>query len=433
MKPVLGIVLEYGFHEVKKYIHSGLAKSLTERFRIVWIALDKNNDLFDSYFRVVGEKVVYVSNNDLVRPKVRLERINSSVRRNWMICRNLGGFHNYVLLPNNSLKAKILGCEFAKYLLENLTLNRINKYHNQELQRLLKASDVKKIIVTNYSSLFVRNLAATAKNMDLDLYLLINSWKDLYTNNYIPFKNFNKIFVWDVKMKTDYLFHMPYLLAESIIVSGNPSFDYLNQSSPSFDREYYCRKYKVSKDSKWIYYTMMPPGIFNDEFLTVLFIADSFYKKYGLDYIFLVRRNPNHKSNEFDDFEVPENVRITEHYCSFDESLDMLIQSKEGEREWLDLLHHTYVNFSVPSTVTMEYIALGKRVFNISFNSKNNQELSLKQFFESGFYRDMFNEQSVVRIDSIQQLMVEIDLSFDHLDITKAIKASDIILKELVN
>lgn len=49
-KPVLGIQLEFGFHEIKKYIHSGFADKLAKQFDIVWFVLDKKNAVWMPIF-----------------------------------------------------------------------------------------------------------------------------------------------------------------------------------------------------------------------------------------------------------------------------------------------------------------------------------------------------------------------------------------------
>ena len=109
----------------------------------------------------------------------------------------------------------------------------------------------------------------------------------------------------------------------------------------------------------------------------------------------------------------------------------MLIQSEAGEIEWLDLLYHSKLNLSVPSTATLEFLTLNKKVYNIEFNANNEIDNRLKQFFNAGFYRDLFDDKRVFRIKNIEQLLEKIDAPnfSDEIKIEK--KASEIILEYL--
>ena len=87
----------------------------------------------------------------------------------------------------------------------------------------------------------------------------------------------------------------------------------------------------------------------------------------------------------------------------------MIIQSKEGENEWLDLLQFSALNLSVPSTVALEFLAISKPVINVEFNSQNKLEKHVNQFFEAGFYKPLFDERKVKRCKNISSLLNEIE------------------------
>ena len=48
-KPKVAILLEFGFHEIKKYINNGFAIELSKEFDIVWFAMDKGSKGFHDY------------------------------------------------------------------------------------------------------------------------------------------------------------------------------------------------------------------------------------------------------------------------------------------------------------------------------------------------------------------------------------------------
>lgn len=406
-KKNIAIILEFGFHEIKKYIHSGFANELSKSFNITWFALNKGCELFDQYFKNTGFPIVYFDTNDFAQSPTRLEKINQKVRRNWLIKEELGAFHNHTIVTNSTWKTTLIGNSLSKKILETRTISHVYKnYFNEKLAQSMKEHEITHLLTTGYSSSFAKSMVITAQRSGIDVFYVVNSWKDLYIDNFIPFKKIKGIFVWSNEMKEDYLKHMPYLAKENFIVSGNPTFDILLNESTNKSKEYYATKYSISPSAKWLLYTMMPVGLVPDEIDTILLTAKKVSSDLmNDDYVILVRKNPTHTQYEFDDIKLPENVRIVEHYCSYDKKSDMIIQTKEGEEEWVDLLNYCDVNLSVPSTVALEFLLLHKPVLNIAYNSKEELDPRVNQFFDAGFYRPLLNGGQVLKISNPAELI----------------------------
>jgi len=405
-REVLGILLEFGFHEIKKYIHSGFAAKLSEKFDIVWLAVDKGSPQFDSYFRDTGYPLIYFNAKDFRQSDSKIEARNQAIRRNWMISKNLGAFHNYSKVKSKSYRSCIIGSDLLKKIYERKAIRQTRElYLSNQLEEVLKEYRVEHLLATGYASAFAKSSFVTANKLSLKTWYLVNSWKDLYINNFLPFDFLNGIFVWSEQMKRDYLYHMPYLDKNKIHVSGNPTFDVLKGSEPAHSRSHYAKKYGIPERADWILYTMMPPGLINDEIETVKFVANDLLKHYTpQEKVIIVRKNPNHSTDEFANMTLPLNTVIAEHYCTFDRDNDMIIQSPEGEQEWIDLLHHCAINLSVPSTVTLEFLTLNKPVINIGFGPDGNPDARLKQHFEAGFYKSMFQNESVGKVLDLSSL-----------------------------
>lgn len=406
-KRKIAILLEFGFHEIKKYIHSGFADTLSKEFDIIWVALDKGSKEFHEYFGRTGFPLVYVQENELTARLLKIEKYNKVVRNNWVVNRNIGGFHNHIRIKKKSLKTRLLGNTLLKEILSYFTLKCLYKnYQNLILKDIFCFYGVNELLITGTSSNFVKSAVATAQMGEIPVNYLVNSWKDLYVNSFVPFKNLSRIFVWSEIMKTDYLRYMPYLSGSNFIVSGNPTFDSLIRSHAKNDRSFYSEKYNIPLDSKWLLYTMMPVGLTNDELQTIIYTANSILKSFSKDeYTIIVRKNPTHGVDDFKDVHLPDNLVLADHFCSFDKRSDMIIQSPEGEQEWLDLVHHSIANLSVPSTVTLEFLTLGKNVFNISYNSKGEIDERIFQFFDAGFYRPLFDRKDVINVKNIEVLI----------------------------
>ncbi len=434
-KKSIGILLEFGFHEIKKYINSGFIEVISREFNIVWIALDKGSGDFDRYFRNTGFPLVYVNEDDIQCKSSRIEDYNRIIRRNWVTNKGMGAFHNHTKIVEKSLRTRFLGSTLLKNLMENVTLSSISKsYQNETLRKVFVQYQIDSLFITGTSSSFAKCAVLTANSINLSVHYLINSWKDLYINNFVPFRNLSTIFVWSEKMKSDYLNHMPYLKDIKFVVSGNPTFDSLLNSKPKEDKHFYEQKYNIPYGSSWLLYTMMPVGLAMDELDTIIYTANELLKYFSKEvYTIIVRKNPTHTIDDFKGIALPENMVIADHYCSFDKKSDMIIQTPEGEQEWLDLLHHSLVNLSVPSTVTLEFLTLGKSVFNISYNSKGQLDERILQFFNAGFYNPLFNRNDVINIQNIEQLIKNLK-NLNKEDVSgnrRELSASNIIVQHL--
>lgn len=434
-RKVMAIPLEFGFHEIKKYIHSGFAKRLAQHFDLVWFAIDKGNPTFNQYFKATGFPVVFYSEKDVYIKPSRWELFNRRVRNAWMKQRDLGVFHNYKQIQEAGVKEKFLGKDGLKRWMEKWTCLDVRKrYVHPTLEKDFKKYQVDLVLSNGYASPFSKSFFVTAHHAKLPCYYLVNSWKDLYTDNFIPFTFLKKIFVWDAKMKRNYCEHMPYLKESSISVTGNPTFDVLFHYRPSKDRRYYAEKYQMNESAQWFLYTMMPPGLVHDEIDTIRAVAQHILTRYSSQEIeLLIRKNPNHEAHDFINEVLPSNVHIAEHYCRYDASSDMIVQTPEGESEWLDLVFHCAANLSVPSTVTLEFQAMSKPVINIELNPQGKKDPRVLQHFQAGFYRDLFERADIHRVSSIDALLPIVDQVLAHKveSFAPMNRAADLILNEI--
>lgn len=438
-KPKIAILLEFGFHEIKKYIHSGFAAEISKDFDIVWFAIDKSSKEFHDYFTSTGFPLVYFKEQDFNKKPTSIENYNQIIRRNWIANKSLGGFHNHSRVRTKSLKTLIYGNFLAKSIFEKLTLKNVQKeYISLVMKEQIEKHSVDILFLTGYNSCFSKNFATTGIRMNKKVYYLANSWKDLFINNFVPFNSFSTIFVWSERMKQDFIYHMPYLRNTNFVISGNPTFDILLNAKPKQEREFYAKKYELPIDAKWLLYTMMPVGLVLDEIDTIIYTANEILKKHPKEiYSILVRKNPTHSVEDFNDLPLPENMRMAGHYCSYDKEKDMIVQSVEGENEWIDLLQHSELNLSVPSTVTLEFLALNKGVINIEYNSENEVDPRVLQFFEAGFYKPLLKNGEAIRVKNSDSLITTLDNMSSikgnekHVSYLKS-TASNIILESLI-
>lgn len=438
-KPVIAIQLEFGFHEIKKYIHSGFAAKLAKQADIVWFAIDKRNEIFNQYFESTGFPIEFLNIQQFNTPLSSLEYKNQFIRRAWMKNREEGLFHNYKKIEQRSWKEMLAGNSFFKNWQAAKTLHWVeDHYQHPILETAFLHHQITKVFSTGYNSTFAKSFYVTAHRMNIPTYYLVNSWKDLYTDDFIPFSFLNEIYVWDEEMKKTYLHHMNYLEKGKMHITGNPAFDIHKGYSPVYSRKHYCEKYGLRENSKWFLYTMMPPGLVNNESQTIQVVAEEILKEHSVhDVEIIIRKNPNHQPHDLQSIAWPENCALANHYCSYDIQTDMIIQSPEGETEWMDLLYHAFGNLSVPSTVTLECKILHKPVLNIAFNSSGEEDPQVLQHFTAGFYRPLFDDNSVIKVNTLKDLLPELNKVLQskekqHIPRLEPL-ASDLLVQHLVN
>lgn len=413
-KKKIGIILEFGFHDLKKYVYSDFGQELQRHFDIVWLAIQKNSHEFHRLFSETGYPIVYFNESDFIISS-KIESRNLSVRRAWMSNNSIELFHTHKRINIGYLRRIVLGNNLVKKIYEIKTLKHVySKYYNNKLAAVIKNHDLKQIFGTVYSSVFSKSAFVTGHKLGLTCHLLINSHKDLYINNFIPFKFLTSIFVWDENMKADCISQMTYLSPRNIVVSGNPVFDSLRKSKPKYDRQYYSKKYKINSDASWILYTMMSPLAGFNEIEVVKLIGNALTKSNNHSKpIILLRRNPQHRKEDFEKEHLPKNIVLTDHYSYFDSEKDLNVQSPEGEQEWIDLLHHCSLNISVPSTVTLEFLALNKPVVNIGFGISGQPDPVLKQYLEAAFNKPLMSSEKVFSCSTLELCIERIRMALD--------------------
>jgi hypothetical protein len=407
-KRTLGVIIDEGFHSFKKYVLSDFVHKLSRDFNIIFISHKIHSDVINKFLVKTGFSILYIDHFDYVQSQKKIEIYNRSVRDSWMINNEFGSFHNYRKINKKNLKSLLIGNEYFKIILEKITLfyNK-NVYYDFLLSKIFKDYSITDILSTNSLSTFSKVTMITANREKLKTWFLINSWKDLYVNNFLSFDFLDGLFVWDKKMKKDYISHMSYLNPKKIYVTGNPTFDIYLKDTSIKNKTYYSEKYNINHKAKWVLFSMMPPGLYNNEINIVKFIGFHLLKHFSeQELVIIVRKNPNHDENDFVNQDIPKNTRIADHYCTYDKDTGIIVQSIEGEEEWVDLVKISDMNISVPSTVTNEFLLFNKTVLNIAFDEHGEPNEKITQHFESGFYKPLFtSNHNVIKCNTINDLL----------------------------
>ena len=399
-KKKIGIFIQWGFHELRSVILSGLAKELNSKYEAVIYTFDKDSKLYQSYLDEAGCKYKYLDKNLFKLPISKIDSINQSIRKAYMRINGVGNFRNYAkpkdLSPLDFLKGNKLVWNVFSFLTRK---NLPAKYKHNELISFFKKEGLTDILMVGYSNINNQVIAFSAQAANIKVWSLVNSWKDLYTNDFVSFTP-DGLFTWSDNMSKNYVAHNPHL-KDKVITIGNPAFDIFYNFKPINAISFYENKYGIKQSAKIFVYTMINPVVTQAEHLTIELIHKSLTLQLKSAWHLLIRKNPLHSDTNYLKLEKLENLSFMQHYWEWDANKDLAVQEKEGEIEWYDMIYYSTCNISVASTVSMEFLILNKPVINISFNETGMEDENLKRFSEAPYYKNLCNEPNVLIANNI--------------------------------
>jgi len=408
---VFGIVVLFGF-ETKNFFGSGLYKRLSENHKMVVFRREFPTKNFNEYIKKFGLDVTILEKDMLVKNRLKCETLFHASRKARNRLKNIENFNYFTSDRKIKFTDYILGNYLVNKLLNIVTMGEVfQKYFNGELQKIFNQNEVTDLIMTGYSSLEGMTIANTALQNGCNVWLVINSWKDFYVNDLIPFTP-TKTFVWSKQMKEQLLESNTHISASSIIVSGNPSFDRFYEYKPVNLKLYYGKKYRFDSERPIILYTMISPIAYDNEIGCVELINQKLIELYPdekLRPVIVLRRNPIDEKKVDEDYFSGNNVRYADNYFDISHENAVFVQLNEGETEWMDLLYYADINMNVASTVTLEALMMQTPVINIEFDANGNQDIRLTRYANASFYAPLHNRQDVIVSSAINECLDAIE------------------------
>ncbi len=404
----VGIFIQWGFHELRSIVLSGLARELNSKYEAVIYTFDKKSKLYESYLEEADCAYKYLDKKFFDTDVIKLDAFNQSVRKAYMRINGVGNFRNYEKPQDLSLKDYFKGNKLVWSVFSFLTRKVLStKYKNKNLVQFFKEEALTDILMVGYSNINNQVLAFSAQEAGIKVWSLVNSWKDLYTNDFVSFTP-NGLFTWSDEMSKNYLHHNPHLY-NKVLTIGNPAFDVFFNFEPVYEISFYELKYNIKPGANIFVYTMINPLVTKDEHLTIMVIYEALKRKLNTNWHLLIRKNPLHNDMEYPELDKLENVSFMQHFWEWDASKDLAVQEKEGECEWYDMIYYSACNISVASTVSMEFLLMKKPVINIGFNGTGHEDENLSRYSEAPYYKNLCNEPNVFIANNIEQFNHAID------------------------
>ena len=77
----IGIFIQWGFHEIRSIVLSGLAKELNSKYGAVIYTFDKNSELYQKYLEEAECPYKYLDKSLFNVARSRVDGINQSIRK----------------------------------------------------------------------------------------------------------------------------------------------------------------------------------------------------------------------------------------------------------------------------------------------------------------------------------------------------------------
>lgn len=398
----IAVLFQCGF-EYRSTLLSGLILELQENYEVIGFSRKCDSRYLKEYFH--NYKINYIEFEDEVVEKNRsiIENYNLAARKARFRLLGIDNFNYF----NEDRKIKVtdyvLGNKVIYKLFQYLA-RKINHVHysSKRVQKLFKEHHVTDFILCGYMGTGAISFALNAKKLDINVWLIMNNWKNIYVNNFIPFRP-KKIFTWNQQMSHKYSLLNTHIEKDNFIVSGNTVFDRFYNYKPCKNRIFYEKKYGFLNTQPILLYTMLSPEAYTNELESILLIdklLDKIYTDPKTKPFLLLRRNPLDKINKLK-IQENENVVYAENYYDDHSGKELMIQSEEGENEWMDLIFHSEILLNVASTVTLEALMLNTPVINIEFNGEGTTDKELKRFTNAPFYSSLKENKNIAICETI--------------------------------
>lgn len=407
-------IINYGI-EYRMFLISGLLEKLSKENEVVVITRNIDNKYLEEYKETYKFKTIILEDKYFNKSRLKIENIFQSIRNSRLRLLGKSPFKNYNIKEKKiNKKDYIKGNYFTFKTVKTLTLNKIKKhYKDASLKKVLLENNITDIVMSGYSSTTNINFAINGKNSNIKVWSFINSWKDYYINDFLPYKA-TGFFVWSESMKNDFLSTNSHINSKTIHSSGNIVFDRFYDLKSTFDKSFYEKKYKFKPTTRIFLYCMLDPDRYEKEEEIILLISKKLKEKID-DFKILVKKNPfdsTEKNNKF--FKNDESISVLEHFSQRDKEKDFFIQSNDGEKEWIDILNISNFVLGAASTVALESIMLKKPVFTIGFNKDGNKDEFLTRLSNIDFYKDLLNRDDIFLFTTVDELINEINLDNDY-------------------
>ena len=391
----VAFLIVYG-PEVRAFIHSGLLDQVSQKYGVAIVTANPESAAFAQLDNVSIIPMPATSANAQLAMLRHYARV---AQERWLLYKSGRKRWRHAIgreLPNNSKTnvLKQLLWFFLSWVLRKAELVAGKLWGSEpSWKRLLVQNSIDVLVCASYSAPRVLPALQTASNLNLKTVVALNSWKDTFVNPHLSVVP-DDILVWSTTAATDLLEANPLLSSERVVVAPSLHLQNLMEFQKMKSREGLCDELGLQPNRPFICYTAAAPTatVSEEDIVESILIAIR-SGQLALHPQLLLRLNPMEDGSRFEKLikQYADDLVIQKPRWEWDAAKDWCCALADDMALWQSIIFYALFNVSIPSTVTLEFLALDRPVINVCFDANAGQPevKSNRRFWEAEFYSDL--------------------------------------------
>jgi hypothetical protein len=371
--------------EVRYFLLSGLADQLKKENNVYLVCDDITSENFKGYLNIYNFKILNI-------PKFEPNKITYEkyVRSFTNARKRVKNKETYSHFGSINKEPKwfdwIFKFDLINKAIEKIIINLFeSSYQNKLVKSFLIENKIDKIYYLEYNDSKIKTIANTANNIGIENFILINTLKTIFINDFITFK-ISKLFSWNEQQNKLFIEANTNKKINVFVSKGSPYHCFLR--TVDLDNQNKVKiKYNLPKNRKIILYSLINEKVYENEYLIIEKINNLINECFEVEKpLLLIRRNPFEENTEIlEKLKHLNNVVVMDHFWERNAEKEWTLQSYQGELEWRAILQIASLSMNIPSMATIDSLMCGTPVLNIGFDENGGVNNKLNHIIFSPF------------------------------------------------
>jgi len=350
-------------------------------------------------------KTFYGMNDNLVSGYPKTNSLRS------LFVKSVYSFTNVINSNSSILLAEKL--QFSSF-----SKNKITK----EYIEILKKDKPSHLFFTHQRPPYLAPFLYAAIQTKIQTSTFIFSWDNLASKGRM-LGTFDRFLVWSQLMKEELLYFYPNVKKDDVQVVGTPQFEPYVLDKYKSSKQDYLVKFGLDSSKKIICYSCADVSIGKNDPIVIKTIAEAIRNnKIKFDVQLLVRTSPAEDDSRFkairDEFpeiiwNVPKWILTRENH---QESWSQRIPSDEDIKDLRSLLENADLSINMCSTMSLDFMLFDKPVINTVFGNLENGLYNDQRFLNYNHYKKVIDGNAVTIAKDKQELIDQINQTFNNPD-----------------
>lgn len=408
----IALFISYG-PESRAFLYSGFSEKLADKgYKLFVFTPYPNSRVFDRLqFNIISSNESFQYSSALKWFQSQVDQVHLL----WMYRQGRKKWRHTLAEP---IKRKYFGDLIRSIFASQTGINFLRKFENVLVYLVGTSNYWKQKFQTNYIDVIIVSSIAgmkvlpalyAAKNLGIKIIVITNSWKDVYSHLRVPVIP-DLLIVWSNLIKEDVCRANPYMDPGRVRVAKSLHLQNFFTRQDILKVQDFKRITGLDNDRPFILYTAASPLAVPNEESIVEDLLISINKK-EIKYCpqILLRLNPMEDGSRFEQLQkkYPKDLIIQKPKWEYDRNSDWCSPLREDSDLFISSLYHCAFNISIPSTVTLEALSMGKKVLNVCFDPVGDVDpsKSIRRFWNADFYREIREKDGVYPAFSLDDLI----------------------------